>query len=162
MINVFKWKNNITRYPMRIINIDGTPEAKNVTIFYQISGKSTVSTDTPENLILELGGLEGFSAHDSKLIYELFITQTNAPKYRIKAMHFSLEHECFEIEDVVNQRIMQLSAQEALLLETAGNNFSRQNIVALQYAALKAKNQREQKAIQYLKRKAQIHVIKHP
>src|SRR5579862_9825762 len=101
IINKIKAFKKIYPYPIfKIVNISGDPNNKDTIITYQVSGKSTISVESPAKLLEDLGEIKGFSKKDSNLIYDLVFEEKLSPSLRIITINFFENPVKFEIEEV--------------------------------------------------------------
>src|SRR3989338_4283981 len=95
----------------KVVGVSGEPRDKDTQIIYQVSGKSTITTEKPEILIQELMQIKGFSKQDTDLIYDLFMTEKAIPDFRILSIQFDQDPIKFEIEDAHSKYTLLLTAE---------------------------------------------------
>jgi hypothetical protein len=131
---IFKKINGIYPSPtFRLVNVNGEPRNKNLTITYQVSGKATTVTEKPSVLINELMILNGFSKQDANLIYNLAVTEKISPALRIISIIFDNDFIKLEIEDVHSKLILQLTAEEIIGSSELLNNFSQADVAKIYF-----------------------------
>lgn len=138
MLNKIKkiFKNMKGMYPsstFKLVNVDGEPCNKNLTITYQVSGKATTVTEKPSVIINELMLLNGFSKEDADLIYSLAITERLCPSLRIVSIIFEDEPAKLEIEDIHSKYTLQLTAEEIVSSTQMLANFSHTDITMIYF-----------------------------
>lgn len=84
----------------RLVNINGTPENKNLTITYQVRGKATVVTEELGKMVDDLLILKGFSKSDSEAIYSFAVAEKEAPDYKISNILFEADGSYLRIIDI--------------------------------------------------------------
>ena len=133
------FKNMKGMYPsstFRIVNVNGEPCNKNLTVTYQVSGKATTVTEKPSVLINELMILNGFTKEDADLIYSLAVTEKLFPTFRVVSIVFEDDITKFEIEDVYSKFTLQLTAEEIVSSSELLNNFSQADVTKIYFQLL--------------------------
>lgn len=117
----------------KIVSITGTPQDKNTQVIYQVSGKSTISTERPEILIRELMHIRGFSKEDSIFIHNLLVAEVLSCDFRILSIMFDDDYVKFEIEDIRSKYTLQLTTEEIVESNTILKKFSHADLAMIYY-----------------------------
>lgn len=121
----------------KVVGVNGEPPNKNTQVIYQVSGKSTISTEKPEVLIRELMHINGFSKHDSELIYNLALAEKLSHSFRILSIQFDEVQVKFEIEDLRSKFTFLLTAEEILSSTNMLENFSHRDLTMIYFQLLR-------------------------
>lgn len=130
----------------KVVGVDGEPQNKNTQVIYQVTGKSTISTEKPEVLIRELMHINGFSKNDAELIYNLALAEKLSHSFRILSIQFDDVPIRFEIEDVHSKFTLLLTAEEILSSNKMLENFSHGDLTMIYYQLLQ-ESERKQKVL---------------
>ncbi|GEM_PF-4668467 len=171
MLNKFRKLINYIKglYPksaFRLVSVTGEANNKNLSITYQVRGKSTVVTEKPNVLINELMVLNGFCKEDADLIYQLALTEKMSPLFRIISVIFNDEITQFEIEDIHTRLTLNLSAEEIVSSSNMMSNFSSNDVTKIYFQLLNEKEKenfrlKKQNTIEY-ENLGKVFVLKRP
>lgn len=139
----------------KVVGVNGEPQKKNTQIIYQVSGKSTITTEKPEALIRELMYIKGFSKNDANLIYDLAFAEKSSYSFRILSIQFSDEPIKFEIEDMHSKYTLLLTTEEIIGSSKMLEYFSRSDLTMIYYQLLKEKEEKQKNLKNQLLRKSQ-------
>lgn len=107
-------KKQSKEHVLKITDVRGSPTTHNTEIYYQVCGKSVVSSDSPRKLVTELAMIEGFSESDSRLILDLLITELKCPYYSLYETIFCEDKITVKLKDARNNYILTLTLEQIL------------------------------------------------
>lgn len=147
------WNEFSESHPFKIVEIVGEPGNKNSQVIYQVSGKSTVVTGSPEKLVAELLSLKGFSKKDSELIHDLAVMESISPACRIVTIYSEAESVLFEIENIRLGTTDLFTAEQIMCFKDFIQDFSCEDVMKIYFEHYKNGERAEEKAKKLLAQK---------
>lgn len=146
---------------LKIVDVIGNLEQKNIEVVYQMIGKACLSQESPKKLVEDLLLLRGFSITESHLIHDLFLAQRKAPNYKIVGILFDNDCCQFEIVDVKSSTQFILSAAEMMESESFLQNFSIADIKRIAHQYWQDYFLAEKKNLRHLKQSGKVLFLCH-